>query len=58
MDILGMFGMLNLLVQVPRVNEYVYSFLPHKGHHRTDPGWFLILKSKVIPGENESVSSD
>lgn len=28
MDILGMFGMLNLLVQVPRVNEYVYSFLP------------------------------
>lgn len=28
MDILGMFGMLNLLVQVTRVNEYVYSFLP------------------------------
>lgn len=23
-----MFGMLNLLVQVPRVNEYVYFFLP------------------------------
>lgn len=23
-----MFGMLNLLVQVTRVNEYVYSFFP------------------------------